>query len=98
MKENDIRIIKAFEGETGCLVKNKERFIEQIYSDGLVKDFDEVVLENIEHFEIKCPYEFLDTEYIVNHDNDYILASDNVYLKVEAIDIDYYLEEQLIKE
>lgn len=98
MKQEDTQIIKAFEGELGYIVKNKEQFIKQIYSDGLVKDFDEVVLENIQYFEIKCPYEFLDTEYIVNHDDDYVLASDNVYLKVEAIDIDYYLKEQLIKE
>lgn len=98
MKQEDVQIIKAFESEMGYIVKNKEQFIEQIYSDGLVKDFDEVVLDNIQYFEIKCPYEFLDTEYIVNNDNDYILVSDNVYLKVEAIDIDYYLKEQLIKE
>ena len=98
MKQEDMQIIKAFEGEMEYIVENKEQFIKQIYSDGLVKDFDEIVLENIEHFEIKCPYEFLDTEYIVNNDNDYVLVSDNVYLKIEAIDIDYYLKEQLIKE
>ena len=58
---------------------NIEKCIKYLKTNGYLKDFEEVVDENIEHFEIWCPYEFLDTETIVNSDEDYIEVGDGIY-------------------
>lgn len=97
LSEQECDIIKAFEKKTGYQVANKYDFIKAIEEDGLIASREEVVIDNIHYYGIKnCPFQFLDTEYIINHDNDYIFIDDDVYFKIEAIDYETYEELNLI--
>lgn len=98
LSENENDIINAFEKESGYKVANKYDFLKAIEEDGLIASREEVVIDNIHYYGIKnCPLEFLDTEYIINHDNDYIFIDDDVYFKIEAIDYETYEQLNLIR-
>lgn len=97
LSEQECDIINAFEKETGYQVANKYDFLKAIEEDGLIASREEVVIDNINHYGIKnCPFEFLDTEYIIIQDNDYIFIDDDIYFKIEAIDYETYEQLNLI--
>lgn len=97
LSKNEIAIINDFENITEYQVTNKIDFIKAVEKDGLIASREEIVIDNIHHYGIKnCPFEFLDVDYIVNHDNDYIFIDDDVYFKIEAIDYEVYEELNLI--
>lgn len=97
LSEQECDIINAFEQESGYKVANKYDFLKAIEEDGLIASREEVVIDNIHYYDIKnCPFQFLDADYIVNHDNDYIFIDDDVYFKIEAIDYETYKELNLI--
>lgn len=50
-----------------------------------VRDDEEVVDHNIEYFGINCPIEFLNTQAIIESDNDYMPLIDNWHLYVYGI-------------
>ena len=47
-----------------------------------VRDDEEVVDNNIEYWDIRCPMEFLDTQAIIESDNDYDFLIDDWHLNV----------------
>ena len=71
--------IKGYFRDWNFEVVDIDKCITYLNKHGYLKDFEDVVEENIEHFEIQCPYEFLDTQTIVESDNDYIEVGDGLY-------------------
>ena len=47
-----------------------------------IRTRDEVIQANIEYYDINCPIEYLDTDEIINNDNDYIYFKNETYLNV----------------
>lgn len=47
-----------------------------------VRDDDEVIRHNIEYYELNCPIRFLDTDAIIEEDNDYVQLIDGWHLNV----------------
>ena len=50
-----------------------------------VRTDDEVFEEDIEHFDIRCPVEFLDKDAMISMDNDYDDLIDDLHLNTFAI-------------
>lgn len=50
-----------------------------------VRTDDEVFEEDIEHFDIRCPVEFLDKDAVISMDNDYDDLIDDLHLNTFAI-------------
>ena len=57
-----------------------------------VRTDDEVFEEDIEHFDIRCPVEFLDKEAMISMDNDYDDLIDDLHLNTFVIYECYYDE------
>lgn len=88
LKENDIKPI------------NLEKLIQHFKNRNYLKTSDEVLFENIDHFEINVPdINFLDKDYIVNNDEDYIQIGYDKYLNQFLIieEIEKLYELNLIK-
>ena len=66
-----------------------------------VRTDDEVFEEDIEHFDIRCPVEFLDKEAMISMDNDYDDLTDDLHLNTFAIyecDYDELIEDKILIE
>lgn len=68
-------------------VKNEEL---KEFLNEYVRTDDEVFEEDIEHFDIRCPVEFLDKEAMISMDNDYDYLIDDLHLNTFCIESDYY--------
>lgn len=51
-----------------------------VFKKKYIRNREEVIKHNIEYFGINCPFEYLDTDTMVNNDNDYIKFDDNTFL------------------
>ena len=99
IESNKKQIINVFECETEYEVINEKEFIKQLQEDGLLSNEDDIIQENIEVYEIRCPYHWLKLDVIIAEDGDYEIIDDGLYLKIGAIDsyiIDYE-EKELIR-
>ena len=66
-----------------------------------VRTDDEVFEENIEHFDIRCPIEFLDKQAMISMDNDYDCLIDDLHLNTYGIyecDYDDLIEDNILIE
>lgn len=66
-----------------------------------VRTDNEVFEEDIEHFDIRCPVEFLDKEAMISMDNDYDDLIDDLHLNTFAIyecDYDDLIEDKILVE
>lgn len=71
----------------------------------LLRSYEDVLNENIEAYCINCPIDFLDSDYIVRNDNDYIAVGINseyeylnIYVLHECDGFERLLKDNLIKE
>ena len=100
--ENDIQ---GYFADWNFKVINIDECIKYLHNHGYLKDFEDVVEENIEHYDIRCPEHFLDTQNIVECDDDYIEVGDglwnimylNHYLLEDCDGFKELLENKIIK-
>ena len=68
--------IENYFGDCGYeVICDFDKLVDFLEYEGLLKTDEEVIAEIIEYYEIRCPYEFLNTAYMLDSDNDYIPLS-----------------------
>lgn len=88
--ENKKNILNFFK-ENEWYPTNTKKLIEYLKENNYIKTKEDVFFENIELLDIKVPsYHFLDEDYIVNNDDDYIEIGGNKYLNEFEINQDVY--------
>ena len=73
--------------------------IKQIIED-YVRTDEDVIDHNISYFEIRCPIEMLDTESMIDNDNDYVKIIDGYHLYTDCIstELDMLIEDGILIE
>ena len=75
-------------------------------NNSFLREYEDVVNANIEAYNINCPIDFLDTDYIVKNDNDYLEVGNgfamiseylNIYMLEDCDGFEQLLEDNIIK-
>lgn len=97
-----IENIKAYFLDNNYEIIDMDKALNYLENNLILVDDDYVLQGLIEAYEIKCPVEFLDTEYMISSDNDYteigFCKHLNIYILEDWYGFKEMLEDKLIKE
>ena len=88
MNKQDTKIQEYFE-KRGYKIINYNKLKKYLEDNDYIKTSNEIINENIQYYDIKCPREFLNTETIVTHDNDYLQIDEDLYLNTNWLEVDF---------
>lgn len=87
---NESMILDYF-NENELQIKDLGKLIKYLKDNGYIKTKEDILFENIEALEIKVPsWHYLNEDYIVDNDNDYINIGGNKYLNAYRINEEGY--------
>ena len=88
MNKQDTKIQEYFQNKGYEIIdyNNLKKYLED---NDYIKTSNEIINENIEYYNIKCPREFLNTEAMVTHDNDYLQVDEDLYLNTNWLEEDF---------